>query len=277
MTAPKRVSRIIDGAALARDVLEELEARIKRFKNPPHLHAILPGGDPSSKIYAKSIEKKCRHIGVGFTLTSFKKNVPIRRIRRFVRDLNEDPGVHGILILGPARRRNSLILSVWPWKDIEGIHPENLGRMFGFRTGPLPPTALAVMHILEKSKVNLRGKNAVIVGASDIVGKPLSIMLARRYATPDLCHIFTRNLREHTLGADVLIAAAGKPGLIGKDMVRKNAVVIDVGINKVRGKIVGDVDFDEVKKKASMITPVPGGVGPLTTAMLLKNLVDLVL
>jgi methylenetetrahydrofolate dehydrogenase (NADP+)/methenyltetrahydrofolate cyclohydrolase len=276
MTASKRLSPIINGSALAREVLQDLEVRIKKLKSPPHLHAILPEGEPSSSVYAKSIEKKCRYIGAGFSVTRFPGGAPIRGIKRFVQNLNEDPGVQGILILGPPRRRNALILGVWPWKDVEGIHPENLGRMFGFRAGPLPPTALAVMHILEATKVRLRGKNAVIVGASDIVGKPLSIMLTRKYATPDLCHIFTRNLREHTLGADILIAAAGNPGLIKGDMVKKGAVVIDVGINRVRGKIVGDVDFDEVKKKASFITPVPGGVGPMTTAMLLKNLVNLV-
>ena len=273
---PKRSSPyVVPGKSLAREILEELRARIGTLKIIPHLHALLIEGDASSEIYARNIAKKCKRIGARFAVTPFEKNTPIRRIKRFVRDLNEDPGVHGILILGPARRRSALILQVWPWKDVEGIHPENLGRLFGFRTGPLPSTALAVMYILKRSKVNLRGKDVVIVGSSDIVGKPLSIMLARRYATPDLCHIFTRNLREHTLRADVLVSAAGKPGLIRGDTVRKGAIVIDVGINRVGDLIVGDVDFDEVKKKASIITPVPRGVGPVTTAMLLKNLVDL--
>jgi methylenetetrahydrofolate dehydrogenase (NADP+)/methenyltetrahydrofolate cyclohydrolase len=273
--AATRGPRIIDGAALAREVLEALKARTRRLPRPPTLHTILPAGDPSSGVYARSIGKQCLAIGAGFDITSFERDAPLRRIRGLIRDLNEDPEIHGILILGPARRRNSLIPGVWPWKDVEGIHPENLGRLFGFRTGPLPSTARAVMHILERSKVKLRGKNAVIVGASDIVGKPLSIMLARTYATPDLCHIFTKNLKEHTLRADILVVAAGKPGLIEGDMVKKGAIVIDVGINRVGNRIVGDVEFEDVKRSASMITPVPGGVGPVTLAMLMENLVDL--
>jgi methylenetetrahydrofolate dehydrogenase (NADP+)/methenyltetrahydrofolate cyclohydrolase len=248
---------------------------VSKFRFTPRLHALLLEGDPSSRLYARSIERKCKTIGAAFDVTTIPKDEPVRRVRPFVRDLNEDPGVQGVLILGPARRRSSLILSVWPWKDVEGIHPTNLGRLFGFRTGPLPATALAVMHILEASKVSPRGKNAVIIGASDIVGKPLSLMLARRYATPDLCHIFTKNLKEHTLRANILVAAAGKPGLIKADMVREGTVVIDVGVNRTQDGFVGDVDFEAVKRKASVITPVPGGVGPVTTAMLMRNLVGL--
>jgi methylenetetrahydrofolate dehydrogenase (NADP+)/methenyltetrahydrofolate cyclohydrolase len=270
-------ARVVDGRSLAREVLRDLESRVRENDTTPRLQVLLLGGDESSRVYARSIQRECKSIGCGFDLVEFRKEEALRSIRRRIPEFNEDPAVHGILILGPPRRRTALIMKVWPWKDAEGIHPANLGRMFGFRTGPLPSTPMAVLHILDRCGVSLRGKNVAVVGASNIVGKPLAVMMARRYATPDLCHIFTRDLKEHTLRADVVVAAAGRPNLLRADMVREGAIVVDVGINPVEHGIVGDVAFDEVKAKASLITPVPGGVGPLTTAMLLRNLVAMAL
>ncbi len=270
-----RRGNLVDGRAVAREILETLRLRLERGGRALCLHALVLGDDPSSAVYLRSIKRACGAVGCRVEITLFGRDEPIRHLKRFISRLSDNPRVDGILVLGPARRRNALIQHVHPAKDVEGIHPANLGRLFGYPTGPLPPTAVAVMHILGETRVHLRGKNAVIVGASDIVGKPLALMLVRKYATPELCHIYTNRLREHTTRADILISAAGVPRLIRADMVKPGAVVIDVGVNQVNGRVVGDVDFEQVKQKASLITPVPGGVGPVTTAMLLRNLVEL--
>lgn len=271
---------ILEGKNLADKIITNLKDRMKILNEKnnitPKLVTVLVGNDPASKIYINSKTKKCASIGILTDNVFLKEIIDEAELLNKINELNNDKTVHGILIQLPLPKKfNTLkILSaVSPLKDVDGFHPQNLGNLLYNKALFVPCTPLGIMEILKEYKISIEGKNAVVVGRSNIVGKPISILLLNENATVTVCHSKTKNLKEHLLTADILVSAIGKPNFITADMVKQGACVIDVGINRVDGKVTGDVDFENVKNKASYITPVPGGVGILTIAMLLSNTV----
>jgi methylenetetrahydrofolate dehydrogenase (NADP+)/methenyltetrahydrofolate cyclohydrolase len=276
-------AKLIDGRKLASKIKNDLLIELEKLNAKgiiPHLEAVLAGCNLSAKMYAQTQEKACKQLGVSYKLNSFPESISQEQLEDFIRQLNENPKVTGIILQLPVPSHinaRQVQTKISPKKDVEGIHPVNIGELVYGQSVLAPCTALAVMEILKSIAVSLKGKEIVIVGHSEIVGKPLMLLLLQsslESPTPTICHISTTDLAFHTKRADILIVAAGKAGLIRGDMIKEGAIVIDVGINRVDDKIVGDVVFEEAMKKASFITPVPGGVGPVTTAMLLKNTLE---
>lgn len=268
-------AKIIDGKKISEKLLGEVKAKISKLKEKPGLAIVIVGENPASLIYVNSKEKMCNGLGAYCERYNLSKDVSETNLLKLIDELNDNPKIHGILVQLPLPKQideKLLIESIRPEKDVDGFSPLNLGNLAVGNTIIAPATPKAVMHLIE-SAGKIEGKHAVIVGRSNIVGKPVALMLLEKNATVTICHSKTRNLGNYTKNADILVAACGSPQLIKKDMVKKGAVVIDVGINRTAGgKIVGDVDFDSVKEVASCITPVPGGVGPMTIAMLMDNL-----
>jgi len=276
-------TKLIDGNEIASTIKKKLVSDIKNIKAKginPHLEAVLVGDDAGAKIYAKNQEKSCGELGISYKLDELPESTSQKELEEFIQKLNENPQVTGIILQMPVPsgiNGREVQMKISPSKDVEGIHPLNIGKLLYGKNRIAPCTALAVMEILKSMNVRLKGKEVVIVGHSEIVGKPLMLLLLQsplESPTPTICHIATKDLSFHTKRADILIVAAGRAGLVKGDMIKEGAVVIDVGINRVDKKIVGDVVFDEAVKKASLITPVPGGVGPVTTVMLLKNTIS---
>lgn len=282
--------QILNGKKTAKEILDTLEIdvaqRAATGKKVPHLAAILVGNDGASETYVASKVKACNQIGFISTLIHFDDKVAEQRLLEKIEELNEDMSVDGILVQLPLPSHISekkVIESISPLKDVDGFHPENIGRMvLGEEEAFISATPHGIMLLLEHNKISTKGKHAVIIGRSHIVGRPLSILLSNNSkpgnCTVTVCHSKTINLKEICLQADIIVAALGVPKFLKVDMVKEGAVVIDVGITRVpdAGKkkgyrIVGDVDFDEVAPKCSYITPVPGGVGPMTIAALMKN------
>lgn len=273
------MSIVIDGKKIGIDIHEKVKKEVGRLKakynQSPCLATVVVGKDESSKLYVKKREKICEKIGIISKIYDLPEEE--NSVLELIRKLNSDENVHGIIVQLPLpkhidERKVSEMIS--PGKDIDCLNPLNLGRLASGDENFAPCTPRAVITLLEKSGIKIKGKNVVVVGRSRIVGRPLVLMLINRDATVTICHTKTKNLKGHTKNADILIAAAGSPMLIKENMVKENAVVVDVGINVVGSKIVGDVDFENVKNKASFITPVPGGVGPVTVAMLMKSTVE---
>ena len=272
-------AKIIDGVALAERVKQDVAARVRALPRPVHLVAILVGATPGAELYAQRQGDACRALGIEYDLVSLPDDVTQNDVKREIRRLNDDAGVTGIMMHLPLPAHLDaprLQYEIDVVKDVEGVNPANIGYVVYGHTVIAPCTALSVIELIKSTGVALRGAEATVVGASQIVGKPVSLLLTEQMATVSLCPIATRDLKEHTRRADVLVVAAGKAGLITGDHVREGAVVVDVGINRLvqpdgTKKTVGDVDFDAVRQKAGHITPVPGGVGPMTVAMLLKN------
>lgn len=273
---------IIDGKALSARVRTELVARIARAGRKVRLDAVLVGSDRSAAIYAENQAKTCAAVGIEYRLHRLPDGAQYDDIAGRVLLLNTEDEVHAIMLHLPlppgvdVERVQSLIA---PEKDVEGVNPANIGNVVYGRCSLVPCTALAAVEMIESTGVELRGARAVIVGASNIVGKPIAVLLMRAEATVISSNKFTRGIADLTRSADVLVAAAGVPGLIKGDMVKPGAVVVDVGINRISGIdgksiTVGDVAFDEVSEVAGFLSPVPGGVGPMTVAMLLRNTVD---
>jgi methylenetetrahydrofolate dehydrogenase (NADP+) / methenyltetrahydrofolate cyclohydrolase len=271
-------AQIIDGKALAKSLRIKFRERVTQLQTrgvTPGLAVILVGDNPASRVYVGNKVKACEECGV----TSFHHCVPAdtpeSEILALIAKLNGDAAVHGILIqlpLPPQIDVRRVLEAIDVQKDVDGFHLYNVGGLVVGNTIFPPCTPYGVQLLLETTGIDVAGKNAVIVGASNIVGKPMALMLLQKEATVTICHAKTRDLAQHTILADILIVAAGKPGLIVPQMVKEGAIVIDVGINRLPdGKIVGDVDFEGVKQKASWITPVPGGVGPMTVTMLIEN------
>ncbi len=274
---------IIDGKKVSKEVREELKPRVQNLIKQglkPGLAVVLVGDDPASQVYVRNKEKACEKLGI----YSLKHQMPASTnqtdLLQIVDQLNNDPAIHGILVQLPLPKHlneKTILYHINPLKDVDGFHPYNLGRLMIGDPIFLPCTPWGVQELLSRYQIDVAGKNVVIVGRSNIVGKPLAMMLVQKTkaanATVTICHTGTNNLAQHTLMADVLIAAAGSPKMITGDMVREGAVVIDVGVNKVDDHLVGDVDFESVVNQASFITPVPGGVGPMTIAMLMANTV----
>jgi methylenetetrahydrofolate dehydrogenase (NADP+)/methenyltetrahydrofolate cyclohydrolase len=272
------MNKIIDGKKIANAILEDLKKRI--VNKEVGLAVLIVGENEASKIYVKMKRNACTKVGIKSFIFEFSKNISEDELICEIGKLNKNTKVHGILVQMPLPKHidpQNVIYAIDPKKDVDGFHPLNIGKMFlGQKDVLMPCTPLGVKILLEKSEVEVEGKHVVIVGRSNIVGKPLSAILVQNQkgcnATVTVAHRKTKDLKEITKTADILISAVGKPNLITKDMVKKGAVVIDVGITRLEGKkIVGDVDFENVLKVASKITPVPRGVGPMTIAILLEN------
>jgi methylenetetrahydrofolate dehydrogenase (NADP+)/methenyltetrahydrofolate cyclohydrolase len=268
------MSEIIDGKKIAEDIYRELETEIIPYRGKIGLAVILAGDDPASATYVRNKEKACKRLGIKFTLAKFPNSVSRGEILESISLLNEDDSISGIIVQLPLPKQIDefeVTKSILPTKDVDGLHPENLGNLLMGRPNIVPCTPLGVIELLKRENIEVRGKKTVIVGRSNLVGKPLFHLLLSMDATVTVCHSKTKDLKEETSQADILVVATGVPKLIKRDMVKLGAVVIDVGINRVDNKLVGDVDFEEVESVASYITPVPGGVGPMTVAMLMKN------
>jgi methylenetetrahydrofolate dehydrogenase (NADP+) / methenyltetrahydrofolate cyclohydrolase len=272
-------AKLIDGVAIARSVrvgISERASALKARGVNPALTVILVGDDPASAIYVRNKVRACAEVGIKSEVVRLPGDIAERQLLERIRALNDAPSVHGILVQLPLPRHISVrrvVETISAGKDVDGFHLYNVGGLVIGQTVFPPCTPYGVQKILEHENIELEGKNVTVVGASNIVGKPLALMLMQREATVAICHAKTRDLTQYTILADILVVAAGSPNLIVPAMVRTGAVVIDVGINFVDGRLVGDVDFEGVRRKASYITPVPGGVGPMTVTMLLENTV----
>ena len=271
-------AKIINGKDVARKMRVEQKAHVEALQAKgvtPGLAVILVGEDPASQIYVSRKVKACEAVGIKSTSYRMPATTTNEELLVLIGKLNADPHVHGILVQLPLPKHIDMakvLDTIAPEKDVDGFHLYNVGALVvGQQVFP-PCTPYGVMHLLEYSNIPIEGRNVVVVGASNIVGKPMALMLMARDATVAICHAKTRDLGQWTILADILVVAAGVPNLIVPQMVKTGAVVIDVGINRLAdGRIVGDVDFEGVRKKASYISPVPGGVGPMTIAMLLEN------
>jgi methylenetetrahydrofolate dehydrogenase (NADP+)/methenyltetrahydrofolate cyclohydrolase len=272
-------ARLIDGKAIAEQIHAETAAEIARLKIKPGLAVILVGDDPPSAAYVASKDKMCVRLGIHSVRVNVPASTTQAELLAKVAGLNADRAVHGILVQSPLPAHideGAIFAAIDPGKDVDGFHPLNVGRLaLGDPTGFVPCTPAGVHQLLARSGVALDGAHVVVLGRSRIVGRPVSLILSQKTvnATVTVCHSRSKNLPALCRSADVLIAAIGQAKFVTGDMVREGAVVIDVGINRVAGKLVGDVDFDAVAGKASLITPVPGGVGPMTIAMLMHNTV----
>lgn len=275
-------ARILDGKSIAADIRREVRLEIAAMTAQtgvvPCLAAILVGNDPASATYVQNKAKACKEVGITSLRIDLPADLPEALLLQEIVRLNDDPAVHAILVqlpLPPHISERRVLETILPEKDVDGFHPANLGGLLVGTPLFVASTPLGILELLDRSNVAVEGKHAVIVGWSVVVGKPTAFLLLQHHATVTICHIKTRDLAFHTRQADILVVAAGKPGLVTGSMVKEGAVVIDVGVNRLTdGRVVGDVDFPGVAEKASLITPVPGGVGPMTVAMLLRNTVD---
>lgn len=270
------MNNIIDGLMISNKIKEELKENIEKLNIKPSLTVIQVGDNSASNLYIKNKKKACLYVGIDFNLVKFDENVSEEEVIDKIKELNYDKRVNGIILQLPLPNflnANRIINYISPLKDVDGLTCYNVGNLSLGNECLVSCTPLGIMELLKEYKVDLSSKNVCIVGRSNLVGKPLIQLLLREDATVSVCHSKSYDIKHFTSFADVLIVAAGHANLITKDMVKDNAVIIDVGINKENDVLSGDVCFDEVIKKASLITPVPGGVGPMTVACLLKNVV----
>ena len=274
-------AQLIDGNALAAQVRADVAHRVQALKArgvQPHLTVILVGEDPASQVYTRNKVADSEQTGLGATLERYPTDMTEADLLARIAQLNADPAVHGILVQLPLPRHmnsHGVIEAIAPEKDVDGFHVASAGALMVGQPGFWPCTPHGCMKMLEHIGYDLRGKHAVVIGRSNIVGKPMALMLLHKDATVTICHSRTANLKAQTLQADVIVAAVGKRNVLTADMVKPGAVVIDVGMNRNEaGKLCGDVDFEGVKQVAGWITPVPGGVGPMTITMLLVNTVE---
>lgn len=273
--------QILDGKALGKEIQEEVKLEVEKLSKKPHLAVILAGENPASKIYVNTKNKTCERLGIKSTVINLPENVTEFELKSKIRELNVDDEINAILVQLPLPahiNESECIKEISPIKDVDGFTPENLGALVSGKTPfAYPCTPSGIITLLKRNNIQISGKHAVVIGRSNIVGKPLSLMLLKENATVTMCHSKTKNLSEITKTADILISATGKR-IVTKDMVKNSAVVVDVGIiRNSEGKLEGDVDFEQVKDTASYITPVPGGVGPMTIASLMKNTLELFL
>ena len=272
---------IIDGkkeAAILRDeIKKEIESLKSKTKKTPSLSVILIGDFPASQIYVKNKEKKSIEVGINSEIFRYSKEVTEEEVLKKIEELNNNNDVSGILVQLPLPKqidKEKIINAISPFKDVDGFHPINVGNLSSGYSAIVPCTPLGCLLLIKKIEKNLLGKHAVIIGRSNLNGKPMAQLLLKENCTVTIVHSKTKNLKEECLKADILVAAVGVANLVKGDWVKKDSIIIDVGINKVGNKIVGDVKFDEVKDKVKAITPVPGGVGPMTIACLLKNTLE---
>lgn len=278
MPAEDYGSRIIDGKALAQLIEREVGSGVESLKSgrgiTPGLATILVGNDPASKMYVRLKHKACERVGIKAEDYLLPEEASQEELLSLIDTLNKNTDVHAILLQLPLPKHLSPQLAmeaISPAKDADGFHPYNMGKLMIGDEGLVPCTPHGIIRALEEYNVPLKGRNVVIVGHSNVVGKPVAAMFLNRNATVSVCHVFTDDLKKYTIGADILVVAAGVKHLIKADMVKEGIVIFDVGITKEENNVYGDVDFENVVKKASLITPVPGGVGPLTIAMLMKH------
>jgi len=270
------MAKIIDGKKIAEDIYKELKEEVSNLKEKPGLAVVLVGDDPASIVYVRNKEKACKKLGLNYRLLKFPQSVDKKELISSIEALNNDKEINGIIVQMPLPEHLDpfeVVSVIDPLKDVDGLHPDNLGRLLSGKPRIIPCTPLGVIELLKRENIEIRGKSAVIVGRSNLVGKPLFHLLLSLDATVTVCHSKTVDLKKETSRADILVCAVGVPRLITADMVKDRAIVIDVGINRVDDKLVGDVDFENVSKIAEAITPVPGGVGPMTVAMLMKNVI----
>ena len=271
---------IIDGRAAAAEVCERVRAEVAELATgagvTPGLATVLVGDDPASALYVRRKREACEEVGIASVHHGLGGDVPPGELRALLDALNADSAIHGILLqlpLPPQLDAGQMTARIDPRKDVDGLHPVNAGLLAQGGRGMVPCTPGGIMELLRIAETELRGARAVVVGRSSLVGRPVASLLLAADATVTQCHSRTRDLAAVCREADVVVAAAGVPGLVGADMIRDGAVVVDVGMNRVESGLVGDVDFEAVRRKAGAITPVPGGVGPMTIAMLLDNTV----
>lgn len=274
------MNKIMDGKELANEIKDSLKEEVKKIKEKgivPKLAVIMVGNDPASKVYVKNKSKACEHVGIEFEEYILEETTNMEELLSLIEKLNKNKNIHGILLQSPIPKGldiNFAFEKISPDKDVDGFNPINVGKLTIGQDSFVPCTPYGIVKFLEKYKIETEGKNVVILGRSNIVGKPLIQCMLNKNATVTVCHSKTKNLKEITKNADILISAIGKAKFVTEDMVKSEAVIIDVGINRTEdGKLVGDVDFENVYSKSSYITPVPGGVGPMTIAMLMNNVV----
>lgn len=273
------MATIIDGKELAKNIREGLKEEVKELKNAdinPKLAVIMVGDDKASKVYVKNKSKACEDVGIEYEEHLLPKKTKMKELLELIEKLNNDETIHGILVQSPLPEgldANEAFKTISPKKDVDGFNPINVGKLSLNQDCFVSCTPYGIIKMLEKYNIETEGANAVVIGRSNIVGKPLAKCLLNKNATVTVCHSKTKNLKEITKQADILIAAIGKAKFVTEDMVKKGATVIDVGINRTESGLVGDTDFDAIKEKASYITPVPGGVGPMTIAMLMTNVI----
>lgn len=282
------MAQILDGVKISKEIKKEIKSEvdgiISNGKRAPHLAAILVGENGASKAYVNSKVKDCAEVGFQSSLIKFSKDISESELLEKIKELNENPDIDGFIVQLPLPKeidQEKIIMAINPEKDVDGFHPENFGRMALEMETFLPATPFGIITLLERYKIETEGKNCVIIGRSRIVGKPMSILMGRKgnpgNSTVTLTHSYTKNIEEFTKNADIVITALGNPHFLKADMIKKGAVIVDVGITRVENDskkgyyLAGDVDFESCEQKASWITPVPGGVGPMTRAMLLKN------
>ena len=273
-------AEILDGKRMSAELRAEIAKRVTELKErgvTPGLAVILVGNDPASEIYVRNKGKGCEEVGIYSRTIHMPEETTQEELNREIDRLNADPAIHGILVQLPLPEQldeQAALARILPEKDVDGFHLINAGHMLTGSEGVIACTPRGALHMIKRTGIDLNGKEAVVIGRSNIVGKPMAMLLLRENCTVTICHSRTKNLAEHTRRADILVAAVGKAGFVTADMVKPGAIVIDVGINRVDGKVCGDVDFENVKKKAGWITPVPGGVGVMTITMLLDNTVE---
>ena len=273
-------AQILDGIVFSAEIKEDVKRRVAAMKEQgviPGLAVILVGDDPASEIYVRNKGKGCEETGILSRTIRMNAAVTQEELEAEIDRLNLDPAIHGILVQLPLPGHldeAAALAKILPEKDVDGFHLINAGHLMTGTEGVTPCTPKGALYMIRSTGEDLSGKEAVVIGRSNIVGKPMAMLLLQQNCTVTLCHSRTKNLAEHTRRADILIAAIGKAGFVTADMVKEGAIVIDVGINRVDGKVCGDVDFEKVKEKAGWITPVPGGVGKMTIAMLLSNTAD---
>ena len=269
---------IIDGKKVSSQIIEHIASEVKSLKlkteKSPGLAVILVGDDPASAVYVRNKNKTCTNIGFQSFENILPSDTSELKLLNLIDELNNNDHINGILVQLPLPKHISshkILEAIKPEKDVDGFHLQNVGRLVTGNPSFIPCTPAGIIQLLDYYSVDLEGKNAVVLGRSNIVGKPVAFLLLEKNATVTICHSRTKDLSKITRQADVLIAAIGKPNFVTADMVKDDSVIIDVGINRVDGKLVGDVDYQVVSQKVSLITPVPGGVGPMTIAMLMAN------
>ena len=271
--------KIIDGKVISASVKERVKCEVEKLKQKGisvGLAVIIVGEDPASKVYVANKKKVCEALGIISEEYALPENTTMQELLALIDTLNKKPTVNGILCQLPLPKHlneQMVINAISPEKDVDAFHPANVGKIMLGEYDFVPCTPAGIMEMLAFEGIDISGKTCVVIGRSNIVGKPMGMLLLHKNGTVTICHSKTQNLKEVCASADILVAAVGRPNFVTADMVKENAVVIDVGINRVDGKLVGDVNFDAVKDKCSAITPVPGGVGPMTIAMLMQNTV----
>lgn len=267
--------QILDGKKLSLKIQEELKEKVSSLKTKPCLAVILVGDDKASKVYVRNKEKAAEYIGIDTTTYRLEESTTTEDLLALIDKLNNDSSVNSILVQLPLPKHideEKVLLSILPEKDVDGFHPTNMGHLWLGKPRLVPCTPAGIIKLLDEYKIPIDGKNAVVIGRSNVVGKPIAQLLLERNATVTLTHSHTHNLKDIVKNADIVVVAIGKPKFVTKDFIKKGAVVADVGINRDKNnKLVGDVDFENVKDLTSFITPVPGGVGPLTVATLMEQ------